>query len=179
MAAGAAGIATNSRSTGKLTPDWVDSGLKNANHRNIMITATAITVAVWGANEIKDFANSVLKSEGETKVQNDSKKEKDSKSESLDINIPDEDKVPRDELDPPTKPGNAPTFKKDGKSVEIHHEGQNAKGPFKEMHPEDHRGKGNYSKNHPKGQKPLTKQERIEFNNARQKYWKKEFPNEK
>ncbi|RQP09638.1 MAG: hypothetical protein EAS48_08465 [Chryseobacterium sp.] len=67
--------------------------------------------------------------------------------------------------------------KKDGKSVEIHHEGQNADGPFKEMHPNDHRGKGNYSKNHPKGQKPLTKQERIKFNNDRQKYWKKEYPN--
>ncbi len=44
------------------------------------------------------------------------------------------------------------------------------------MHPEDHRGKGNYSKNHPKGQEPLTKKERIEFNNERQKYWKKEYP---
>ncbi|QOW10078.1 hypothetical protein Q73A0000_06790 [Kaistella flava (ex Peng et al. 2021)] len=95
------------------------------------------------------------------------------------ITVPDENKVPRDSLNPPSKPGNAPTFKKDGKSVEIHHEGQNADGPFSEMHPNDHRGKGNYSKNHPKGQKPLTKGERIKFNNARQKYWKKEYPNVK
>ncbi|MFY1048500.1 RHS repeat-associated core domain-containing protein [Chryseobacterium sp. GP-SGM7] len=95
------------------------------------------------------------------------------------ITIPDEDKIPRDSLNPPAKPGNAPTFKKDGKPVEIHHEGQNAEGPFKEMHPHDHRGKGNYSKNHPKGQKPLSKEDRKKFNVARQKYWKKEYPSGK
>lgn len=61
------------------------------------------------------------------------------------IHVPDENKVPRDSLNPPSKAGNAPTFKKDGKPVEIHHEGQNADGPFKEMHPNDHRGKGNYN----------------------------------
>ncbi|WP_312901535.1 DUF6443 domain-containing protein [Chryseobacterium taichungense] len=137
---------------------------------NLLMAGGTVGIAVM---------SKVLKSEAEskTKVQNENKNENENKSESLEINIPDEDKIPRDELDPPTKPGNAPTFKKDGKAVEIHHEGQNAKGPFKEMHPEDHRGKGNYRKNHPKGQKPLTKQERIEFNNSRQKYWKKEYPN--
>lgn len=95
------------------------------------------------------------------------------------VTVPDENKIPRDSLNPPTKAGNAPTFKKDGKSVEIHHEGQNANGPFKEMHPKDHRGKGNYNKNHPKGQKPLNKAERAKFNNDRQKYWKSQYPNVK
>ena len=54
-----------------------------------------------------------------------------------------DNKVNRDLLDPPTKKGNAPTFKKDGKSVEIHHEGQDPNVSYKEMHPQEHRGKGN------------------------------------
>jgi RHS repeat-associated protein len=122
------------------------------------------------------IAAKVLHTEGETKAENSKAKTNDEKTG---IVIPEDDKIPRDELDPPSKAGNAPTFKKDGKAVEIHHDGQKAEGPFKEMHPEDHRGKGNYRKNHPKGQKPLTKQERIEFNTERQKYWKKEYPSVK
>lgn len=88
------------------------------------------------------------------------------------------DKVDRNLLDAPTTPGNAPTFKSDGTSVEIHHVGQDAKGPFKEMHKSDHRLGENYKKNHPAGQKPLTKEERKQFNKARSEYWKNEYKNE-
>lgn len=89
------------------------------------------------------------------------------------IVIPAEHKIPRDSLNPPKKPGNAPACKKDGKSVEIHHEDQNENRPFREMHPHDHRGKGNYTKNHPPGNTPLTKEERKRFNNQREAYWEK------
>jgi hypothetical protein len=41
------------------------------------------------------------------------------------------------------------------KPVEIHHEGQNPKGPFKEMHPNQHRGKGNDAINHSNKNKPI------------------------
>ncbi|MFW0740034.1 HNH/ENDO VII family nuclease [Flavobacterium sp. T12S277] len=92
------------------------------------------------------------------------------------IVIDDAKKVDRALLNEPKKPGSAPTFKKDGTSVEIHHEGQNAKGPFQEMHKNDHRVGENYGKNHPSGQKPLTKTERKEFNQARREYWKQEYP---
>ena len=34
----------------------------------------------------------------------------------------------------------------------------------------------NYKKNHPEGQKPLIKEERKEFNNAKKEYWKNEYP---
>ncbi len=94
----------------------------------------------------------------------------------LKIDVTDANKINRELLNPPTKHGNAPTFKKDGTSVEIHHEGQKREGPFKEMHQEDHRMGENYRKNHPEGQKPLTKEERKEFNNAKKEYWKSEYP---
>jgi hypothetical protein len=92
----------------------------------------------------------------------------------LKIKIDDKDKIDRNELNPPNKPRNAPTFKKDGSKVEIHHEGQNPKGPFKEMHKDDHRGKGNDSKNHPDKGKP-SKVDRKEFDKARKEYWKEEY----
>jgi hypothetical protein len=44
-----------------------------------------------------------------------------------------------------------------GKLVEIPHEGQNPKGPFKEMHPNKHRGKGNDAINHPNKNKTSQK----------------------
>ncbi len=91
------------------------------------------------------------------------------------IEIDPSNKVDRDKLVPPSKSGNAPTFKKDGTPVEIHHEGQNAKGPFVEMHRSDHRMGESYRKNHPKGQTPLTKEERRAFNSAKREYWKKEY----
>ena len=92
------------------------------------------------------------------------------------IKIKSENKINRKSLNPPTKPGNAPTFKKDGKSVEIHHEGQNPKGPFKEMHPNQHRGKGNDAINHPNKNKP-SQIDRKEFNKAKKEYWKNEYGN--
>ena len=92
------------------------------------------------------------------------------------IDISDANKVERSILDPPTKHGNAPTFKNDGASVEIHHIGQNPNGPFSEMHPKDHRGGENFKKNHPVGQTPLTKEQRKDFNKSRKEYWKKEYP---
>ncbi|MDO5666073.1 MAG: HNH/ENDO VII family nuclease [Bacteroidia bacterium] len=92
------------------------------------------------------------------------------------IKIKPENKIDRKDLNPPTKSGNAPTFKKDGKSVEIHHEGQNPKGPFKEMHPNQHRGKGNDAVNHPNKNKP-SQIDRKEFNKAKKEYWKKEYEN--
>ncbi|PWJ53083.1 RHS repeat-associated protein [Dyadobacter jejuensis] len=98
--------------------------------------------------------------------------------ERLEIAISSENKIGRDLLNPPGKPGNSPTFKSDGKPVEIHHEGQSRTGPFVEMHPSDHRMGDNYRNNHPSGQTPLTKEERKEFNSARRQYWINEFPNQ-
>jgi RHS repeat-associated protein len=91
------------------------------------------------------------------------------------IKIDPEMKIDRSLLDPPTTPGNAPTFKEDGKSVEIHHVDQKAEGPYQEMHPNDHRMGENYKKNHPSGQQPLTKQERKDYNRDRRTYWQNEY----
>lgn len=86
-----------------------------------------------------------------------------------------EDKIDRGLLDPPTKPGNAPTFKDDGTSVELHHVGQNPAGPYKEMHWKDHRGKGNDKINHPDKSKP-SKIDRQKMKKDRESYWKSQFP---
>ena len=94
--------------------------------------------------------------------------------EPLHIEVAPEDKIDRNLLDPPAEPGNAPTFKKDGTSVEIHHEGQNPNGPFKEMHWQDHRGKGNFKKNHPNLDQP-SQIDRNVFDKAKKEYWKKEY----
>ena len=96
----------------------------------------------------------------------------------LEIKIPDESKIDRSLLNPPDKPGNAPTFKKDNTRVEIHHVGQNPDGPFIEMHRNDHRLGENYRKNHTNEQK-LTKEQRTEFNAARKIYWWMEYFNKK
>ena len=92
----------------------------------------------------------------------------------LKIEIPTQSKINRDLLNPPIKKGQAPTFKKDGTPVEIHHEGQNPNGPFREMHMNEHRGKGNDKRNHPAKDKP-TKIDRREFNQAKKEYWRKEY----
>ena len=90
------------------------------------------------------------------------------------IEVAPEDKIDRDKLDPPSKSGNAPTFKDDETPVEIHHEGQDPNGPFKEMHWQDHRGQGNDKINHPnKGSSSQIN--RSKFNQAKQEYWKKEY----
>ena len=93
----------------------------------------------------------------------------------LKIEIDEANKIERELLNVPSKHGNAPTFKKDGSSVEIHHEGQNPNGPFKEMHKEGHRGKGNDVLNHPNKNKP-SQIDRKQFNKARTEYWKKQYP---
>ncbi len=56
------------------------------------------------------------------------------------------ERISNDELNPPTKRGNAPTSKKDGKPIEIHHDNQNPNGPFYEKTQTDHRLGGNYKK---------------------------------
>mgnify|MGYP003195563758 FL=1 len=40
------------------------------------------------------------------------------------------ERISNDELNPPTKRGNAPTSKKDGKPIEIHHDNQNPNDHF-------------------------------------------------
>jgi len=100
-----------------------------------------------------------------------------SKSGPMKLKIAPENKIARSKLNPPIKKGAAPTFKKDGTSVEIHHDAQNPNGPFKEMHWKEHRGKGNYKKNHP-NKKGLTPKERKEFNKARKQYWSDEYYND-
>lgn len=90
------------------------------------------------------------------------------------INISPENKIDRNLLDAPTKPGQAPTFKSDNTSVEIHHVGQNPEGPFIEMHWKDHRGKGNNKGNHPI-RKTLI--DRKDFRKKVRDYWINEYNN--
>ena len=95
------------------------------------------------------------------------------KDKTLKIEISPENKIDRSLLNPPSKSGNAPTFKSDKTSVEIHHEGQNPNDPFKEMHWQEHRGKGNFKKNHSlKGESRI---DRNKFDEMRHEYWKKEY----
>ena len=96
------------------------------------------------------------------------------KDKTLRIEISPENKIDRSLLNPPSKSGNAPTFKKDGTSVEIHHVGHNSNGPFKEMSKQDHRGIGNFKKNHPNLGQP-SQIDRKEFEKAKKEYWKKEY----
>jgi RHS repeat-associated protein len=91
------------------------------------------------------------------------------------IKIDPKDKIAREKLNPPDKPGKAPTFKSDGTPVEIHHENQSATGPYKEMHWQDHRGAGNDKVNHPNKSKP-SEVDRKEFNKAKVEYWRTEYP---
>ncbi|WP_433958713.1 HNH/ENDO VII family nuclease [Cytobacillus horneckiae] len=58
-------------------------------------------------------------------------------------------RLPNSEINQPVKRGNAPTSKKDGKPIEIHHNEQSPDGPFHEMHRTDHRLGENYKLNHP------------------------------
>ena len=79
------------------------------------------------------------------------------------IIIPETDKIEQSILNPPSKSGNAPTFKSDGTSVEIHHVGQNPDGPFKEMHWSEHRGKDTYRQNHPDNISKIDRKEFVTF----------------
>lgn len=82
--------------------------------------------------------------------------------------------VPNDELEPPTKRGNAPISKKDGKPIEIHHNEQNPEGPFYEKTRTDHRLGGNYKKNHP-NYSEKSKINRSQWAQQRKKYWENEW----
>ena len=67
--------------------------------------------------------------------------------------------------------GKAPVGK-DGKSVELHHEGQKPNGKLTEMTLEQHRGKGNYRKNHPnRGRSKVD--HGPAWNKTRREYWKR------
>jgi len=67
--------------------------------------------------------------------------------------------------------GKAPVGK-DGKAVELHHEGQASEGNLKEMTQSEHRGGENFSKNHPNtGQQP-SQIDRSKFKQQREQYWK-------
>jgi hypothetical protein len=72
--------------------------------------------------------------------------------------------------------GKAPVGK-DGKPVELHHEGQQPNGNTREMTQSEHRGGENFKKNHPNtGQEPS----RIDRNQAareRRKHWKQKVNN--
>ncbi len=83
-------------------------------------------------------------------------------------------RLPNDEMLPPTHRGNAPVSTKDGFPIEIHHQGQEPDGPFEEMSRTDHRGKGNDIKNHPNKGKS-SKIDRTQFNRDKRRYWEKEW----
>lgn len=85
-------------------------------------------------------------------------------------------KVPNDELTPPTSRGNAPLSNKDGRPIEIHHSEQNPNGPFDEMHPSDHRYGENYQKNHPNYNQP-SRIDRTQFRKDKRGYWENEWDN--
>jgi len=152
--------------------------LAEGNKTDAAISAAAmIPVAGWvatGAKVVRKGAKIAQKAKGLKKARKALKGAK-KVADELDIVIPKKNKIDRTLLDPPKEHGQAPTFKKDGTKVEIHHQGQNRKGPFKEMHWEDHRGKGNDKINHPNKGEP-SQVDRGEFNRAKKKYWKKEFP---
>ena len=93
---------------------------------------------------------------------------------SLPITIRPEDKIDRSLLDLPDKPGKPFKFKKDGSSVEIHHERQSPDGPYKEMHMKEHRGSGNYILHHPNF-KNKSNIDRSEFNRQKRDYWEREY----
>ena len=137
---------------------WVDTATDVA-----ALIIPGVPAGVTKVAKVTDKASDVIKTSKRAK-----------KTQNIKIEISKENKINRNLLNPPHKAGNAPTFKKDGKSVEIHHEGQNPNGPYREMHPNDHRGKGNYKKNHPKNNKSEINRE--QFNNARKEYWKNEYP---
>lgn len=83
-------------------------------------------------------------------------------------------KVANDEIDPPTERGRAPKSKKDGYSIEIHHDEQNPNGPFKEMTRTDYRLGVNYKKNHP-NHTQKSKIDRTQWKYQQRKYWENEW----
>ncbi len=83
-------------------------------------------------------------------------------------------KVSNDEINPPTKRGNAPISKKDGHPIEIHHNEQNPNGPFFEKTRTDHRLGENYKLNHPNGTQKSSIN-RVQFKYQVRKYWEHEW----
>lgn len=147
--------------------NWVDVGVDVV---SMVVPGLAAPVAkgiIKGADKVADVGK-ISKSVSTTNIP-----AKLSDKDKLIISIPDEDKIERSLLNPPTKVGKAPTFKSDGTSVKIYHIGQNPNGPFKEMHKIDHRGKNNYKTNHVNSK--LTNIDRKEFNKARKEYCKNEY----
>lgn len=67
--------------------------------------------------------------------------------------------------------GKAP-IGKDGKPVELHHEGQKADSSLKEMTRTDHRGGENFKKNHQNTGQQRSEINRSEFNKTRRQHWK-------
>jgi len=141
---------------------------------SLVVTAEGVAVASHGAAMTVKAANSLSSQEGRIKQASSSSSS--SSSGKPKIEVSPENKIDRGKLNPPTKEGNAPTFKKDKSPVELHHEGQNPQGPFKEMHWKDHRGKGNDAKNHSNKNQP-SQINRKEFQKAKEEYWKQEFKN--
>ena len=68
------------------------------------------------------------------------------------------------------KEGKAP-IGKDGKPVELHHEGQNADGQVREMTQTDHRLGDNFKKNHSNTGQQSSQIDRNQANQAQRKHW--------
>ena len=147
---------------------WVDLGMDAAAAIVPFVPAGA-TKALKAADKSVDAVKAAKQVDKAADVTGTAIKDK-----TLRIEISPENKIDRSLLNPPSKSGNAPTFKQDGTPVDIHHEGQNPNGPFKEMHWQEHRGKGNFKKNHPNLGQP-SQIDRKEFEKAKKEYWKKEY----
>lgn len=87
-----------------------------------------------------------------------------------------QNRVPNNEISPPSKRGNAPISNKDGKPIEIHHRNQEPLGPFDEMHISDHRYGENYKNNHPY-YNTQSKVNRTQFRKWQREYWAQEWDN--
>ena len=136
--------------------------------------AAAIPFIPGGAGAVINSVRATDKISDATKSTNRAGKAIEKSNNNIKIDIAPENKIDRSLLNPPSKPGLAPTFKSDGTPVEIHHINQNPKGPFKEMSRQEHRGKGNYKKNHSNHNKE-SQIDRSEFNRAKKEYWKNEY----
>ena len=68
---------------------------------------------------------------------------------------------------------------KDGKPVELHHEGQKPTGNVKEMTRTEHRLGNNYKKNHPNANSEPSKINRKKFKRERETYWKEKVKEKK
>ena len=59
-----------------------------------------------------------------------------------------------------------------GQPVEVHHEGQETKGPVKEMSQTDHRGGDNFKNNHSNTGQEHSRIDRNQAAQARRQHWK-------